>query len=84
MDTKYENSFRDEQLICADCRAEFVFTAGEARFYASKQLIAPPRRCPECRRLRRATINRDGANSPDPTRRWRNLYPPSYGGMGRR
>ena len=28
--------YQDEKLVCEDCGAEFVFTAGEQEFYAEK------------------------------------------------
>ena len=30
--------YQDEKLVCEDCGAEFVFTAGEQEFYAEKGL----------------------------------------------
>ena len=45
--------YQDETLICEDCSAEFVFTAGEQEFYAEKGLTNKPKRCPECRKKRR-------------------------------
>lgn len=58
--TRYDSQFTEDRLIsCVECGHDFTFTAGEARFYRSKGLTIPPRRCPECRRNRKATINRD-------------------------
>ena len=31
--------YQDEKLVCEDCGAEFVFTAGEQEFYAEKGLV---------------------------------------------
>ena len=45
--------FVDKTLVCRDCGAEFVFTAGEQEFYQSRGLENEPRRCPECRTARR-------------------------------
>ena len=45
--------FQDEKLICEDCGAEFVFTAGEQEFYAEKGLTNKPKRCNDCRKKRR-------------------------------
>jgi len=45
--------FVDKLLNCRDCAKEFVFTAGEQEFYASKGLQHEPRRCPDCRNNRR-------------------------------
>jgi len=42
-------SFADKTLTCRDCGAEFVFTAGEQEFYASRGLMNEPSRCPQCR-----------------------------------
>jgi CxxC-x17-CxxC domain-containing protein len=45
--------FIDKLLTCRDCGKEFVFTAGEQQFYASKGLQHEPRRCGDCRNNRR-------------------------------
>lgn len=45
----------EKTLICRDCGAEFVFTAGEQEFYQSKGLLNEPGRCPACRTARRRT-----------------------------
>jgi len=39
-------SFQDKTLQCADCGAEFTFTAREQEFYASKGFTNEPKRCP--------------------------------------
>ena len=36
--------YQDEKLICEDCGAEFIFTAGEQEFYAEKGLVNKPNR----------------------------------------
>ena len=41
--------YQDKTLICKECGAEFVFTAGEQEFYAAKGFIHEPRRCKACR-----------------------------------
>lgn len=46
----------DLTLRCRDCGQDFVFTAGEQDFYASKGLIHQPSRCPECRAARKASM----------------------------
>lgn len=50
-------SYQDLTLSCADCGAEFVFTAGEQEFHASKGFTTKPRRCPKCRQARKAAQN---------------------------
>lgn len=46
--------FEDKTLTCKDCGAEFVFTAGEQEFYASKGLVNEPKRCKNCRDAKKA------------------------------
>lgn len=46
-------AFEDKTLVCRDCGGEFVFTAGEQEFYESRGLLNEPRRCPECRQIRK-------------------------------
>lgn len=48
------STFVDKALHCAGCGADFTFTAGEQEFHASKGFTNEPRRCPACRRARRA------------------------------
>ena len=45
--------FQDKVLICKDCGAEFVFTAGEQEFYAEKGFQNEPVRCKACRTSRK-------------------------------
>jgi CxxC-x17-CxxC domain-containing protein len=46
-------AFEDKTLVCRDCGAEFVFSAGEQEFYQSRGLQNEPGRCPDCRASRR-------------------------------
>lgn len=46
--------FQDKSLQCADCGAEFTFTAKEQEFYASKGFTNEPKRCLACRQTRKA------------------------------
>ena len=45
---------KDKTLVCQDCGKEFIFTAGEQEFYATKCLTNEPKRCKECRDKRKA------------------------------
>lgn len=45
--------YQDKNLTCADCGSEFVFTAGEQEFYASRGFTNEPRRCKTCRDARK-------------------------------
>ena len=52
--------YSDKSLVCVDCGADFVFTAGEQEFHASKGFTQEPRRCPDCRRARKGGGGRPG------------------------
>ncbi|MDQ2805736.1 MAG: zinc-ribbon domain containing protein [Chloroflexota bacterium] len=39
----------DKLLHCRDCGQDFVWTAGEQQFYATKGLVNQPCRCTACR-----------------------------------
>ena len=41
--------YEDKTLICKECGAEFIFTAGEQEFYAEKGFVNEPQRCKSCR-----------------------------------
>lgn len=45
--------FTDQIIRCVDCKENFVFEAGEQRFFAERQ-FTPPRRCKECRAKKKA------------------------------
>jgi len=51
--------FQDKTLACKDCSKEFVWSAGEQKFYADKGLQNPPSRCKDCRdQAKQAKANR--------------------------
>lgn len=55
--------YTDERLTCTDCGAEFVFSAGEQQFFATKGFQNKPNRCPDCRAARKsARANGGGTN----------------------
>lgn len=45
--------YEDKTLVCKECGAEFVFTAGEQEFYAEKSFVNEPQRCKACRDARK-------------------------------
>lgn len=45
-------SEKNQKLTCQDCGKEFVFSAGEQKFYEDKG-FEPPKRCPQCRKKRK-------------------------------
>jgi CxxC-x17-CxxC domain-containing protein len=54
--------YHDKVLKCADCGAEFVFTAGEQMFFADKGFKNEPKRCKACK-ANRAQGNELGSGS---------------------
>jgi CxxC-x17-CxxC domain-containing protein len=61
--------YADKVLTCADCGQEFVFSAREQEFYATRQ-FSEPRRCSSCRASRKAARGDSGG------------YGNGYGGGG--
>lgn len=47
--------YQDKTLICKECGAEFVFTAGEQEFYAQRGFVNEPQRCKPCRDTRKSS-----------------------------
>ena len=45
--------FQDKTLSCKECGKDFVFSASEQEFYASKGFENEPGRCPACRSARK-------------------------------
>ncbi len=43
--------FEDRTLSCRDCGEDFLFSAGEQRFFSEKGLTNTPLRCPTCRQV---------------------------------
>jgi CxxC-x17-CxxC domain-containing protein len=46
--------FKDRIITCIECGEEFVFSAGEQKFFALKNLVNDPRRCKNCKVQRNA------------------------------
>jgi CxxC-x17-CxxC domain-containing protein len=54
--------FQDKTLVCKDCGADFIFTAGEQEFYAEKGFQNEPARCRDCRNSRKRQRNEGAGN----------------------
>ncbi len=54
-------TYQDKSITCADCGKPFTFSAGEQESFASRGYTNEPKRCPECRQARKATLG--GGNS---------------------
>jgi glutaredoxin len=48
-----DNVVEDEQRTCPDCAAAWVLPGGQREWFLSQHLNLP-KRCPECRKARRA------------------------------
>ena len=53
---EFGNNWVDSTIKCVECNKNFIFSAGEKKFYEAKGLRLP-KRCPACRDHRRALIN---------------------------
>lgn len=53
-------TYADRNITCVDCGQEFVFTASEQEFYAGRGFTSDPKRCPDCRRQRKASRGDSG------------------------
>jgi CxxC-x17-CxxC domain-containing protein len=54
--------YGDKALTCADCSQNFIFTASEQEFYATRG-FTEPRRCPSCRASRKAARGDTGGGT---------------------
>jgi CxxC-x17-CxxC domain-containing protein len=59
MASEQRMEYHDRVLKCAECSAEFVFTAGEQMFFADKGFKNEPKRCKACK-ANRSTGNGSG------------------------
>ena len=53
-------AFQDRNLTCVECDQTFVFTADDQQYHADKGYTNEPKRCPNCRQVRRASRGYDG------------------------
>ena len=56
--------YEDKTLVCKDCGAEFIFTAGEQEFYAERGYENEPKRCKNCRQARKQAARSERAYYP--------------------
>jgi CxxC-x17-CxxC domain-containing protein len=52
--------YTDRNLTCVECGAEFVFSAEDQEYHASRGFQNEPRRCPPCRQARKASRGEGG------------------------
>ena len=56
--------YEDKTLVCKDCGKEFVWTAGEQEFYASRGFENQPQRCKaRCPSSRAKTVRSTAASA---------------------
>ncbi len=74
-------SFQDKPLKCSDCGADFIFSAGEREFFASKGYTNEPKRCPSCRQARKP--ERTGSSSSSSYGSPRQMFPAQCAACGK-
>ena len=52
-----DNKESGQILQCQNCGKDFVFSGQEQKFYKTKGLFYPPKRCPGCCKIRKMTID---------------------------
>jgi ssDNA-binding Zn-finger/Zn-ribbon topoisomerase 1 len=50
-----------KKILCAECGKQFVFSTKEQKYF-KKMSFCDPKRCPDCRRLRREQRKTDNTN----------------------
>ncbi len=58
-------SYVDRTVICVDCGVEFIHSAADQEFYASKGFVSDPKRCTGCRASRRSMRDASGTDVRD-------------------
>ena len=53
-------AFQDKSIQCSDCGATFTFSAQDQEFFQSKGYTNEPKRCPACRKARKAERGNTG------------------------
>lgn len=56
-------AFKDKTIRCSMCGANFTFTAGEQDFHAVRGLPNEPKRCHECRSIKKPERSSSYGNS---------------------
>ena len=56
--------YPDKTLVCVDCARTFTRTAGEQEYFAEKGFTELPKRCPDCRREKKARRDSEGRGEP--------------------
>lgn len=55
--------FSDKSIHCSMCGIDFTFTAGEQEYYSSNGWVNEPRRCHECRKIKKPERTSSYGNS---------------------
>jgi len=71
--------FEDKVIVCEDCGKEFSHTAEDQKRYAERGFTADPKRCRECRQVRK---ERASERRPQQDRGNRSYGPPRSHGQG--
>ena len=71
--------YEDKMIVCGDCGKEFAHTAEDQKRYAERGFSADPKRCRECRQVRK---DKAGDRRPPQDRGNRSYGPPRSQGQG--
>jgi len=71
--------FEAKTLQCADCGAQFTFSAEDQEFFQSKGYTNEPKRCPSCRQARKTESRGSRGSSFGP----RQMYPATCAQCGK-
>lgn len=55
--------FQDKTITCVECGQPFVHSAGAQEFYAQKGFTSDPKRCPDCRKMKKEKGGGGGGGS---------------------
>jgi CxxC-x17-CxxC domain-containing protein len=72
-------SFQDKSIQCSDCGTTFTFSAKDQEFFQQKGFTNEPKRCPECRRSKKAERNGNSGGYGAP----RQMFPATCGECGK-
>lgn len=64
--------YKDLILKCIECGIEFIFTVEEQEYYEKKGFTSPPKRCKECREIRKTRLKK--TNGTGKNKNWVTSY----------
>ena len=75
--------FENKTLTCTDCGASFTFSVEDQEFYQSKGFTNEPKRCPSCRRAKKAERGESGNRGSSSYGSPRQMFPATCASCGK-